>query len=341
MKLRLTLLAGLLTIVLNNYAQTITTGVVSSPKCAATTFNLTFTKTGTFTAGNIFTAQLSNSSGSFTTPVVIGTLTSTAAGTIVTTIPSNTPTGSRYRIRVISSAPVKTGTINNSNLTINALVTPSVTISSSAAVNNSICGSTNVTFTATPLNGGAGPVYSWVKNSVTVGANSNTYSASTWNDKDTVYCVMTSNAICTTNAVDTSNFILMDVANSNANSWRKRNDIFNPTINHEGAAAFSIGGKGYVCTGGGTADLWEYNPNTDQWTQKTNFPGGGRSYAVGFSIGNKGYVGLGGAIDFWEYNPANDTWLQKADFPGGSTNNSGFSITLCSKSLLLSPKNLS
>ena len=326
MKLRLTLLAGLLTIVLNNYAQTITTGVVSSPKCAATTFNLTFTKSGTFTTGNIFTAQLSNASGSFTTPVVIGTLTSTVGGTIVATIPLNTSTGTRYRIRVISSAPLKTGTVNNSNITINALVAPSVTISSSAAVNNSICGSTNVTFTATPLNGGAGPVYSWVKNSVTVGANSNTYSASTWNDKDTVYCVMTSNAICTTNAVDTSNFILMDVANSNANSWRKRNDIFNPTINHEGAAAFSIGGKGYVCTGGGTADLWEYNPNTDQWTQKTNFPGGGRSYAVGFSIGNKGYVGLGGAIDFWEYNPANDTWLQKADFPGGSTNNSGFSI---------------
>ena len=333
MKLRLTLLAGLLTIVLNNYAQTITTGVVSSPKCAATTFNLTFTKTGTFTAGNIFTAQLSNSSGSFTTPVVIGTLTSTAAGTIVTTIPSNTPTGSRYRIRVISSAPVKTGTINNSNLTINALVTPSVTISSSAAVNNSICGSTNVTFTATPLNGGAGPVYSWVKNSVTVGANSNTYSASTWNDKDTVYCVMTSNAICTTNAVDTSNFILMDVANSNANSWRKKNDVFDNTLSHQGAVAFSIGNKGYMGTGGQkTKDFYEYNPITDQWTKKADFAGPGRVNAVAFSIGNKGYIGTGnisggGTNDFWEYDPSIDQWTQKSNFPGGLVDNAiGFSI---------------
>ncbi|MGZ4059786.1 MAG: T9SS type B sorting domain-containing protein, partial [Bacteroidia bacterium] len=101
---------------------TITTGVIAgSPFCACSTVNVPFTSTGTFTAGNIYTAQLSNAAGSFAAPVAIGTLASTASsGTIACTIPCGTPTGSGYRIRVISSAPPVTGTDNGVNLTINA-----------------------------------------------------------------------------------------------------------------------------------------------------------------------------------------------------------------------------
>ncbi len=44
------------------------------------------------------------------------------------------------------------------------------------------------------------------------------------------------------------------------------------------------------------------------------------SYAVGFSIGSKGYIGTGNdgsyTKDFWEYDPAANTWTQKADFGG-------------------------
>jgi hypothetical protein len=78
-----------------------------------------FTSTGTFTAGNIYTAQLSNASGSFAAPTSIGTLNSTSnSGTINITIPAGTATGAGYRIRVISSAPVTTGTDNGSNISI-------------------------------------------------------------------------------------------------------------------------------------------------------------------------------------------------------------------------------
>jgi N-acetylneuraminic acid mutarotase len=59
------------------------------------------------------------------------------------------------------------------------------------------------------------------------------------------------------------------------------------------------------------------------WIKKTDFKGGSRSDAVGFAIGNKGYIGLGRdrinrtyKNDFWEYDPINGTWTQKADFPG-------------------------
>ena len=110
----------------------------------------------------------------------------------------------------------------------------------------------------------------------------------------------------------------------------------------QGAIGFSIGGKGYVGTGKqyiGSSnytveifnDFWEFDPGTNLWTQKADFDGGARCYAVGFSIGTKGYIGTGSndsnLKDFWEYEPVTDLWIQKADF--GSTERmcaTGFSI---------------
>ncbi|MCY7410641.1 MAG: hypothetical protein LH473_10230 [Chitinophagales bacterium] len=77
--------------------------------------------TGIYSAGNIFTAQLSDASGSFSSPTSIGTFTSTQSGTIGVTIPIATPTGTQYRIRVVSSNPSITGTDNGEDITINAL----------------------------------------------------------------------------------------------------------------------------------------------------------------------------------------------------------------------------
>ena len=69
---------------------------------------------------------------------------------------------------------------------------------------------------------------------------------------------------------------------------------------------------------GSLNDFWEYDPTTDKWTKKADFPGGARYDAVGFSIGNKGYIGTGwGYKDFWEYDPVADSWKRKDDFPGG------------------------
>ncbi|TAL58284.1 MAG: T9SS type A sorting domain-containing protein [Bacteroidetes bacterium] len=69
------------------------------------------------------------------------------------------------------------------------------------------------------------------------------------------------------------------------------------------------------------------------WTQKANFPAVGRIYATGFSIGLKGYIGLGMTTglnqlkDFWEWDQASNIWTQKADFGAGATYGAaGFSI---------------
>ncbi|HZV68439.1 MAG TPA: LamG-like jellyroll fold domain-containing protein, partial [Saprospiraceae bacterium] len=103
----------------------IVTGSVSGPICAGNSTTVTFTSTGiTFNAGNTFTAQLSNGSGDFSSPVSIGTISSTSAnGSISCAIPANTPEGSGYRIRVVSSDPVSTGVDNGSNIVINELKT--------------------------------------------------------------------------------------------------------------------------------------------------------------------------------------------------------------------------
>ena len=104
-----------------------------------------------------------------------------------------------------------------------------------------------------------------------------------------------------------------------------------------GATSFSIGNKGYIGFGqfpsgyyGGAEleyggcmnDLWEYDPVTDVWVQKTMNNESARSGAVGFCIGNKGYIGTGfnGSYknDFWEFNPATNTWTQKANFGGSA-----------------------
>ncbi len=93
--------------------------------CAGTTFTLNYTITNScaFSAGNQFIAQLSNASGSFASPVSIGSsAVATGSGNFSVTIPTSTATGSGYRIRVVSSNPAGvTSPINTSALTINAL----------------------------------------------------------------------------------------------------------------------------------------------------------------------------------------------------------------------------
>jgi hypothetical protein len=63
----------------------------------------------------------------------------------------------------------------------------------------------------------------------------------------------------------------------------------------------------------------------NSWTQKADFSGVARDWAIGFSIGDKGYIGLGEQsqshypavyADFWEWEPITDTWVAKAPFPG-------------------------
>ena len=77
-------------------SNTITTGAITGTPftvdCSTDdTGFIAFTSSGTFNAGNVYTAELSNAAGSFAAPISIGTLSSTAnTGSINITIPAAT-----------------------------------------------------------------------------------------------------------------------------------------------------------------------------------------------------------------------------------------------------------
>ncbi len=74
-----------------------------------------FFTTGTFNSGNVFTAQLSDASGSFANPINIGSVAGTASGSIRGTFPTNLVSGNQYQIRVVSSSPAYVGTPASQN----------------------------------------------------------------------------------------------------------------------------------------------------------------------------------------------------------------------------------
>ncbi|MEI6817105.1 MAG: T9SS type A sorting domain-containing protein [Bacteroidota bacterium] len=130
----------------------ITTNPLSTNQyCPGDVMMVPYYAVGVFNSGNVFTAQLSNSTGSFASPTNIGTVTSTTSGTITCNIPALTPTGTGYRVRVVGSNPSTIGTDNGTNITI-ANNAPSITASGPTT----FCAGGNVTLTAS-----SGNSYSW------------------------------------------------------------------------------------------------------------------------------------------------------------------------------------
>lgn len=89
-------------------------------------------------------------------------------------------------------------------------------------------------------------------------------------------------------------------------------------------ATFTLNERGYIINQrpGQPVRLWQYNPTTDTWQRRADFPGAARSRGTGFSVGNRGYFGLGtdpdqqGLRDIWQYDPATDRWQFVTDYPG-------------------------
>ncbi|MCW5920777.1 MAG: hypothetical protein KIS77_00390 [Saprospiraceae bacterium] len=123
--------------------------------------------------------------------------------------------GDQISVTMTSSAPCAnplTATSNTITMTVNATVTPSVSITANPG--NTICSGTSVTFTAIPTNGGATPSYQWKKNGLDVGTNSNTYTDAGLANGDQISVVLTSSAPCANPLTATSNTITMTVANN-------------------------------------------------------------------------------------------------------------------------------
>jgi gliding motility-associated-like protein len=139
---------------ITNVTNSIATGTITgSPFCEGSTFNVPFTSTGTFNVGNTYTAQLSDATGSFASPVNIGTISSTAnSGAISVTIPIGTSAGNGYLIRVISSNPAITGT-SSIAFTINTPVTPTFNSVANVCQNATAPVLPTSSTNSTPING--------------------------------------------------------------------------------------------------------------------------------------------------------------------------------------------
>jgi len=125
-------------------------------------------------------------------------------------------------------------------------------------------------------------------------------------------------------------------ADAQIGQWESRTPMYTKRSTHVG---FSIHGKGYICAGApddqtNLKDLWQYDPNTNAWSQKADMPGVGRQELSCFTIDSFAYVGLGRNIDnpqtafssFNRYDPSSNTWSAIADFPSERYVSTGFSI---------------
>ncbi|MCB2206224.1 T9SS type A sorting domain-containing protein [bacterium] len=93
------------------------TPAVTAPLLPQSTLSIAFVTDGFFYCNNSYLVELSDPNGDFSDPTVIG---SGSAGPLTATIPSNIPSGSGYRIRVVSTGPVLFGSDNGADLTIDA-----------------------------------------------------------------------------------------------------------------------------------------------------------------------------------------------------------------------------
>lgn len=150
---------------------------------------------------------------------------------------------------------------------------------------------------------------------------------------------------CLSGLLFASLFACEDVQEIAMTQWKQLGDFGGSA--RASATSFVIGQKAYVCfgrTGAGNGsslketalkDVWEYDVQTDTWSEKAPFPGAARVNAVAGVIGGKAYVGLGaiGAYessnlfkDWWEYDADSDTWTQKAYFPDSASNDLCYAV---------------
>jgi uncharacterized delta-60 repeat protein len=90
-----------------------------------------------------------------------------------------------------------------------AQLVPALSISS-GFLNDAICPSSTVTFTATPTNGGSAPTYQWQLNGSNA-ATGSTYTNSSLTAGDEVICILTANNACQTTATANSNTITISI----------------------------------------------------------------------------------------------------------------------------------
>jgi hypothetical protein len=123
--------------------------------CPGDSFKVAFNLTSNFKSGNVFTVQLSNDTGTFSTFSNIGSKTISVSDTIKCIIPAQAKPGNKYRIRIVSTNPVRTSNNNGVNIRVKE---PPQTLTASA--NTPVCLGDTLSLAATTTTAGT-VSYSW------------------------------------------------------------------------------------------------------------------------------------------------------------------------------------
>lgn len=128
-------------------------------------------------------------------------------------------------------------------------------------------------------------------------------------------------------------FILLTVS---AQEWTQVASMPDDFRSHH-SFGFGINDIGYVVSGTNqlidepSNNFYSYNPDTDTWTQKDDFPGAARSFGIGEVYKDKAYFGfgLGDAIynDLWVFDPLEDSWEELPSCPCAPRFHPAFTIT--------------
>lgn len=165
-------------------------------------------------------------------------------------------TGTIISCVMTSNAPCAiptTVTSNNVTMTVNPILIPSVSISTSSTTR---CDGQSTVFTATPVNGGTSPMYQWFVNNNPVGTNSTSYTTTTLQNGDIVTCNMNSSVACPSSTTVTSNALTMTI---------------NPTVIPSISISSDFGTQACVgvpvtftatTTNGGPAPLFQWRQNS-------------------------------------------------------------------------------
>jgi N-acetylneuraminic acid mutarotase len=127
---------------------------------------------------------------------------------------------------------------------------------------------------------------------------------------------------------------------SSSNTWAQKSDF--PGAARVKAVGAVIGNKAYVGMGSigpyeGSSqfsDFWEYDIQTDRWTQKASFPGKGTNDLFCAVVDSclyttEGYTGTERVKDTYRYDPRTDVWIKMADCPIYHSGTAGFGIGSC------------
>ncbi len=122
--------------------------------CGGDTIQVNYGVTQTHRSNNVFSVLLSDTSGSFASPTIIGTVNSNVAGTITCVTPTNLPPGTKYRICIAGSAPVDTSEDNGQNIRVSTYPT-----AFTASASTPICSDDTLFLNAYSTN--TATVYTW------------------------------------------------------------------------------------------------------------------------------------------------------------------------------------